>query len=108
MFIRVLKKCRCTLSYWHDRHCWDRWKDDAWEKRKRQETLEEDQVIEGVVRVRPSSKRPGRCQIEVVFMADMRNRYVGVPLHCIEILEGKPAATASEIPRSPAGNKSVV
>ena len=93
MFVRVLKECQCTLSFWYDRHWGDRWKDDAWEKRKRQEPLKVGQAIEAA-RVRPSTKRPGCCRIDVSFMADMTNRYLGVPWDCIEILEGKPEQAA--------------
>jgi len=89
MFVHVLKECECTLLFWHDRHWGDRWKDDAWEKRKQQATLKAGQVIEAV-RVRPSAKRPRCCHIDVTFMADMTNRYLGVPWDCIEILERKP------------------
>lgn len=89
MFVRILKECQSTFSFWYDRHWGDRWKDDAWEKRKRPETLTAGQVIEAV-RIRPSIKRTDCCRIDVSFMGDMRNRYLGVPWNCIEILERKP------------------
>ena len=89
MFVRVLKKCQCTLSFWYDRNWGDQWKDDDWEKRKRQETLEAGQVIDAI-KVRRSAKRPSRCQIDVNFMGDLTNRYLSVPWDCIEILKGKP------------------
>jgi len=87
MFVHVLKECECTLSFWYDRHWGDRWKDDAWEKRKRQETLKAGQVIKAE-RVRPSATHQDRCHIDVTFMAEMTNCYMGVPRDCIEIAEG--------------------
>ncbi|MBU0965688.1 MAG: hypothetical protein KKA54_04825 [Proteobacteria bacterium] len=88
MFIRVLKECRCTLSYWHDRHWGDRWKNDAWEKRERQETLKAGQLIKAV-RVRPSDNHQDHCHINTS-LGDMPEGYLNVPWNCIEIVEGDP------------------
>ena len=93
MFINIVKDCRCTLSFWHDRNWGDRWKDDAWEKLKREETLKKGHVIKSVLSVQPS-KRAGRCVIKVAFRAAMSNRYIGVPWDCIEVLVGAPQDAA--------------
>lgn len=97
MFVRVLRECQCTLSYWYDRHWGDRWKDDAWEKRKREETLKVGQVIEAV-RVRPSTTRQDRCHIDVISMGDMTNSYLGVPRNCVEIVDEDPEHAAARRP----------
>ncbi len=94
MFVRVLKESRCTFSYWYDRNWGDRWKDDAWEARERPESLKAGQVFKAE-RIRPSAKLAARADIEIVFMAEMSNSYVGVPYDCIEIVEAVQEPVAS-------------
>jgi hypothetical protein len=87
MLVRVLRECQCTLSFWYDRHWGDRWKDDVWVERERQETLKSGQEI-NAVRVRPSAMNEDCCDIDVSFMGDdMTNCYRGVPWECIEVIE---------------------
>ena len=83
MFVRVIKQCECTLSFWHDRNWGNRWKNDDWEQKEQQEILKPDQKIEAL-RVRPMPNKRNHCCIDVVFMGDMINTYMDVPRDCIE------------------------
>lgn len=75
MFVRILKDCTCTFTFWVDEHQFDRWKDDLWKKHRREETLKAGQVIRAV-RVRPSKVRG--CKIYAPSKGGM-NRYLSVP-----------------------------
>lgn len=84
MIVRVLRECECTFSFWYDRHVFDRWKDDAWEKEERRETLTVGQIIEAIA-VRASDNNNSLCSIDLMFMDDMLNCYKDVPCDCISI-----------------------
>jgi hypothetical protein len=97
MFVNILKECECRLVFWYDQHWVDRWKDDDWVKKERQEMLKAGQRIEAVA-VRPSATHDDRCCIDVTFMGDMTNCYMDVPCDYIEIVE---AGTERKSPHGP-------